>query len=82
MYTICQSQQHQEVQVEKNDTMKVTSVMKDNIKGKPTISNTIRLGKKGSDKPHLLKITVTVFTRFVPQGYCYFGLKMKDKTLK
>jgi len=33
--------------------------MKDNIKVKPTISNAIRLGKKGSDKPRLLKITVS-----------------------
>ena len=43
----------------KDDIMKVTSVMKDNIKVKPTISNAIRLGKKGSDKPCLLKITVS-----------------------
>ena len=43
----------------KDDIMKVTSVMKDNIKVKPTISNAIRLGKKGSDKPRLLKITVS-----------------------
>ena len=36
----------------KDDIMKVTSLMKDNIKAKPTIST----GKKGSDRPPLLKI--------------------------
>ena len=33
--------------------------MKDKIQIKPTISNAIRLGKKGFDKPRLLKITVS-----------------------
>ena len=42
----------------KNDIMKVTSVLKDYIKVKPTITNAVRLGKKGSGKPRLLKITI------------------------
>ena len=42
----------------KDDIMKVTSVLQDYIKVKPTINNAVRLGKKGSDKPHLLKIII------------------------
>jgi len=41
-----------------DDIAKVTSMLNEFINVKPTISNAIRLGKKGSDKPHLLKITV------------------------
>ena len=43
----------------KDDIMKVTSVLNNYIKVKPTISNAVRLGKKGSDKPCLLKITIS-----------------------
>ena len=42
----------------KDDILKVTSVLKDSLKIKPTINNAVRIGKKGSDKPRLLKITI------------------------
>jgi len=42
----------------KDDIMKVTSMLKDYISVKPTISKAVRLGKKGSDKRHLLEITI------------------------
>ena len=43
----------------KDDIMKIASVLNNYIKVKPTISNAVRLGKKGSDKPCLLKITIS-----------------------
>jgi len=42
----------------KADIQKVFSVLKDSLKIKPTISNAVRIGKKGPDKPRLLKITI------------------------
>jgi len=43
---------------EMDDIVKVTFMLNEFINVKTTVSNTIRLGKKGSNKPRLLKITV------------------------
>ena len=42
----------------KDDILKVTSVLTDSLKIKPTINNAVRIGKKGLDKAHLLKTTI------------------------